>query len=49
MSFAWDLVQLGSSYKLNGTDLRGFDSMRDLGVIVDSEMSFGNQIESVVN
>ena len=48
MSFARG-SESGSSYKLNGSDLEGVDSMRDLGVIVDSKMSFGKQVESVVN
>ena len=39
---------LGSFYKINNIELEGVDSTRDLGVIVDSKISFGNQIKSVV-
>ena len=46
MPFARGSVQLGTSYKINDTDLEGVDTMRNLGVVVDSKMSFVNHIES---
>ena len=49
VSFARSQLQLGTSYLIHNSQLEGVDSMRDLGVVFDSKMTFGNQIEIVVN
>ena len=49
MSFARRPFQLGTSYSIKNSHIEGVDFMRDLCVIFDVKMTFGNQIETVVN
>ena len=49
VSFARSQSQLGTSYSIHNSQLEGVDSIRDLCVILEAKMTFGNQIETVVN
>ena len=49
MSFSRCPCESPSSYKIGDCSLARVDSMRNLGVIFDSAMSFENQIQNVVN
>ena len=48
ISFARGPLTLQSSYRLDNTYLGRVDSIRDLGVIMDSKMSFDAQVSAVV-
>ena len=49
VSFTRSASQIGTLYNTNNSQLEGMDSMRVLGVIFDSKITFVNQIETVAN